>query len=122
MVGQLVETEPEEVHEHELGHGPQAPEGGADGRPHDGLLRDGRVADAVGAVLGGQALRHAEDAAAGIGDVLAEEHHPLVGAEGLVEGPGDGGADAHLAGASASACRCGRRHVPSRVPGRPRRR
>ncbi len=96
MVGQLVEAEAEEVHEHDLGHGTQAPEGGPDGRPHDGLLRDGRVADPVGAVLGGESLGDPEDTAAGIGDVLTEEDHAFVGPEGLVERPGEGGADAHL--------------------------
>ena len=94
VVGELVQTQPEEVHEHDLGHRPQAAEGRTDGRAHDGLLGDGRVADPVGAVLGGEALGHAEDPV--VGDVLAEQHHPVVGRQGLVERQGDGGADAHL--------------------------
>ena len=88
VVGQLVETEAEEVHEHDLGHRPQTAEGGPDGRPHDGLLGDGGVADAVGAVLGREALGHPEDAAAGIGDVLTEEDDAVVGTRGPRRGPG----------------------------------
>ena len=56
--------------------------------PDDGRLGDRRVPDPIGAEGGRQALGHLRDAAARVGQVLADEHHGRVGGQRLGRGPG----------------------------------
>ena len=84
----LVERGVHEVGELHLGDRPQA----VDRRAHRGAgdhpLGEGRVEDALVAVLGPQALGRAEDAAL-LADVLAEDHDALVALHLLVHGEAD---------------------------------
>ena len=94
LVDDAVHDERQEVAEHDLDDGPQAVDGGAERGPGERELRDRRVEDALGAVLLVQARRHREHAA-GDGDVLAEEDHPVVGGERLVERLAERAAEVH---------------------------
>ena len=89
VVGDLVERDTEEVHEHELRDRAHARERGAQRRADDRRLGDRRVAHTIGAVLGGQPERDLEHAAGRIGDVFAEQDDPIVAGERAVEGPVD---------------------------------
>ena len=64
--------------------GRRGPDRGAD----DGRLGDRGVPDPIGAVGGGQALGHLRDAAAGVGQVLADQDHVGIGGQGLGRGRG----------------------------------
>ena len=59
---------------------------GADGRPDDGLLGDGRVAHPLPPVLGGQPLGALHHPADGVLDVLAQAEHLGVVLHGQVDG------------------------------------
>ena len=77
VVHDLVEGAGDEVAELHLDHRHVAAERQADRGADGARLDDRRVAHARLAELGGEALGHLEDAAV-LGDVLAEEHDPLV--------------------------------------------
>ncbi len=71
VVGELVQADAEEVHEHELGNRAQAFQRGSDGGADDRRLRDRRSAHTLDAVAGREALGHREHATDRIVDVLA---------------------------------------------------
>ena len=114
-----VHREREEVAEHDLDDRPQPVHRRAERGAGERELRDGRVEDALRAVLLVQAGRRGEDAA-GDGDVLAEEDHALVDGELLVERVADRGAEgdrrhqrARTSGRSSSSQRRDRKRAPS---------
>ena len=67
VVQQLVHADAHEVHEHQLGHGPHAGGGSADGRAHKGRLGKGSVQHPLVAELL-EAHGGAEGAAPGVND------------------------------------------------------
>ena len=74
LVGDIVEADRDEVREHDLGDRLQSGHRRAHGGAEDRLLGDRRVAHAQRAELLEQPDGRLEHAA-GLGDVLAEEHH-----------------------------------------------
>ncbi len=85
VVDQLVEPAAHEVAELHLHHRPEAVEGQAQGGADGARLDDRRVAHPVGPELGRQALGGLEHAAVA-GDVLAQQHHPVVGRQRRAQG------------------------------------
>jgi hypothetical protein len=75
--GDLVERRVDEAVELDLADGPEAAHREPDRRADDARLGQGRVEDALGAELGVQPLRDAEDAAEGA-DVLAHQQDAVV--------------------------------------------
>ena len=92
LVDQAVHREPEEVPEHDLEHRPEPRDRRAIGGAGQRQLGDRRVEHAARAVLLAQTDRHRKDTA-GVRDVLAEQDHPLVPCELLVERRPDRGAE-----------------------------
>ena len=125
MVDDLVGRDADEVHDHDLGHRQQAVDRRTDRGAEDRGLRDRGVQHPVVAVLGGQSRGRA--GGAGIGDVLAEQEHPLVGGQRLVQSEVQRLAHGHLGLGHGLLLRPGtrsgwrRRRVPTRrrVAGRP---
>jgi hypothetical protein len=76
LVRDLVHRARHEIGEMHVDHGDQAGGGGAEGRAHDGRLRDRRVEDAVRAELVDQPSRDAERQAED--DVLADAEHARI--------------------------------------------
>jgi hypothetical protein len=83
VVDELVGGDADEIHDHDLGHRQQAVDCRTDRGTDDRRLRDRSVKHAVVAVLGRQAGRRAGRAR--VGDVLAQQEHPVVGLQGLVK-------------------------------------
>lgn len=83
VVDQLVRGDADEVHDHDLGDRQQSVDRGADRRADDGRLRYRGVEDAVVSVLRRESGRRAPKPR--IGDVLAEQEHPVVGRHRLVQ-------------------------------------
>ena len=77
VVDQLVRGDSDEVHDHDLGHRQQPVHRGTDGRTDDRGLRDRGVQYPVVPVLCRQPRGRA--GCAGIGDVLTEQEHSVVG-------------------------------------------
>ena len=94
LVDDLVEAHRRQVGEHDLCDGAHAAERGARRGADDRRLGDRRVDDALAAVLAVQALRDAEHAAdldrlsvlLEAADILADEEHPRVPLELVVQG------------------------------------
>ena len=119
LIDDRVHRERQEVAEHDLDNGTQPVHRRAKCGAGQSELRDGRVEDALWAVLLVEARRRREDAA-GHGDVLAEEDHPLVERKLLVERVPDRGAegdrwhqDASTSGRSSSSQTRDRKRAPS---------
>jgi hypothetical protein len=89
LVDDLLERERQEVLVHDLDDRAHALHGRADTRAHDRHLRDGRIADALGAELIEEALRDAHGAAH-LGDVLAHDENVVVLAHRARERIADG--------------------------------
>ncbi len=119
LIDDAVHREREEVAEHDLDDGTQPGHRRAERGAGERELRDGRVEDALRAVLLVEAGRRGEDAA-GRGNVLAEEDHTLVEGELLVERVPDRGAEgdrrhqrASTSGRASSSQRRDRKRAPS---------
>ena len=105
LVDDLVHADAGEVDEHDLGHGHEAGERGAEGGADDRGLGDRGVDQALPAELVEEALRDGHGAAE-LPDVLADHEHPFVPAELLAQREADRLAVAHLhARAAAAAAR-----------------
>jgi hypothetical protein len=89
LVDDDVPAHGEEVAEHDLGDGPEPGHRGPHGRAEDRLLGDGRVHHPTGSELVEETHGRLEDAA-GPGDILADEEHPVVTLHLLGDAPGDG--------------------------------
>src|SRR5882757_8112870 len=85
MVGQLVKTDAEKVHDHDLGDRALTRQCRACGGTDDRRLRDRGVPHAVFAVLSGESLGDVVDTASGIRDVLAEQEDVGIAAQSDVE-------------------------------------
>ena len=85
LVDDLVHGDAHEVRVHELGHGPGTGDGGANRRPADGRLGNGRVDDAFLAPLLQQAGRHVVGPAPDA-DFLAHDEDVGVAGHLLVQG------------------------------------
>ena len=83
VVDQLVGGDADKVHDHDLGHRQHPVDGGADRGADDRSLRDRRVQHPVMAVLRRQPRRGSRRT--GIGDVLAEQEHSIVGLQRLIQ-------------------------------------
>ena len=83
LVDELIESERQEVDEHDLDDGTQARLRRADRDAADGRLADRRVADALGAELLRESCGRSPGPA--FGHVLAQDEHARVGAHRLPE-------------------------------------
>jgi hypothetical protein len=108
LVEERVEAHADEVHEHQLGDGPEPGRRRADRDAEVAHLADRRVDDALGAEPADQPARRAHDAAPGVldalrlaaaaaGDVLAHDDDGGVALHGLVERLVDGEQERQLA-------------------------
>ena len=83
VVDQLVGGDTDEVHDHDLGHRQHSVNGRADRGADDRRLRYRGVQDPVMAVLRRQARRGTRRP--GVGDVLTEQEHSVVGLQRLIQ-------------------------------------
>lgn len=88
LIDQLIESRKHIIRKLNLGHRPEPLKRRPDRKPHDPLLAERRVEDALVAKLVCEVHAAAEDAAEG--DVFAEEEHAGVAAQGVREGRVDG--------------------------------
>ena len=95
LVEDLVEADPHEVDEHQLGDGAQPGGGGTHGGTDEAALGDRRIQHAIAAELGHQPLGDTERAAPGVvlaggtqaaGDVLAHDDDAMIALHLLGEG------------------------------------